>query len=101
MGAYSFAIAGLLNGRRATTHSLSINDLQNQYPLIDVIKNIRYVEDGLYITTEGITSGIDGVLWMIEILEGLVIARQVADAMVYDRDNPLPPFTLLPPYSSM
>ncbi|MDF2433588.1 MAG: hypothetical protein JWP44_3219 [Mucilaginibacter sp.] len=104
IGAFILAKTGLLNGKRATTHYLSIGDLHNQYPAIDIVKNVRFVEDDsdingvCIVTTGGITSGIDGALHLIETREGSVAAQLVADIMVYNRDAPLPPFTILPPY---
>lgn len=101
IGALSLAKTGLLSGKRATTHYLSINDLKDQYPSIIVEKNVRFVEDGQFVTTGGVTSGIDGALHLVEKFDGPVLAQKVADIMIYNRNAPLPPYTLLPPYSSI
>lgn len=99
IGAYILARTGLLSGKKATTHYASIDDLQSLYPDIRLIKNVRYVPDGDFVTTGGITSGIDGALYIIEQMDGADIAQHVADIMVYNREAPLPPYTLLPPYN--
>jgi len=98
IGSYSLAETNLLSGKKATTHYLSINDFHKKYPDITIIKNVRYVADGNIVTTGGITSGIDGALYLVEKFDGTDIAQQTADVMVYNRDNPLPPYTILPPY---
>jgi len=101
IGAYTLAKTGLLSGKKATTHYLAIPAFQKQYPDITVIKNMRFVEDGLFVTTGGVTSGIDGALHIVHKYDGPVVAQQVADVIVYNRDAPLPPYTLLPPYDSI
>lgn len=100
IGAYVLAKTGLLSGKKATTHYLSIDDFHKHYPDITIVKNVRCVEDGLFVTTGGVTSGIDGALYLIGKLDGPIVAQQVADVMVYNREAPLPPFTILPPYYS-
>lgn len=98
IGAYSLAKTGLLDGKNATTHYQFLEEIQQDYPDIHFVKNERYVEDGRIVSTGGITSGIDGALFLIEKFDGAVIAQQVADVMVYNREAALPPYTLLPPY---
>lgn len=100
IGLYTLARTGLLSGKRATTHYLAINDVHQQYPDIELEKNVRFVQDGQFITTGGITSGIDGALHIVELYDGDAIAQQTADVMVYNREAPLPPYTILPPYYS-
>ncbi|WP_316828695.1 DJ-1/PfpI family protein [Pedobacter miscanthi] len=95
VGIYILAKTGLLTGKNVTTHWEAIEDLQKQYPNISFIKNQRYVADGSFVTTGGVTSGIDGALYVIEKLDGAGIAQQVADVMVYNRNAPLPPDTIL------
>lgn len=95
VGIYIVAKTGLLTNRKATTHFKSISDVQDRYPEIQWIKNVRFVQDGNFITTGGVTSGIDGALHIIETTDGAEIAGTVADIMVYNRDAPLPPNTIL------
>ena len=59
IGAFILAEAGLLDGRRATTHWEFANHLANTYPCIDVDPDAIYVRDGKVWTSAGVTSGID------------------------------------------
>lgn len=95
IGVYILAKTGLLANRSATTHWKAIESIQQEYPDIRFIKNVRYVQDGKFITTGGVTSGIDGALYFIETMDGPGIAKEVADIMVYNREAPLPPGTIL------
>jgi transcriptional regulator GlxA family with amidase domain len=96
VGFYTLAEAGLLDGRRATTHYQAIDYVEERYPAVRIVKNVRYVEDGQFVTTGGITSGIDGALALVTRYSGADVAQKVADVMVYDRTAPLPPSTILP-----
>lgn len=98
IGLYTLAKTGLLSNKRATTHYQVINTVHEQYPDINLVKNVRVVMDGNIISTGGITSGIDGALYLVEEYDGAIMAQQVADVMIYNRTSPLPPYTLLPPY---
>jgi transcriptional regulator GlxA family with amidase domain len=98
IGLYTLAKTGLLSGRRATTHYLAMNAMHEQYPDIHLVKNVRVVKDGNFISTGGITSGIDGALYIVAENDGEVIAQQTADVLIYNRDAPLPPYIILPPY---
>lgn len=100
IGFFILAKTGLLSGKKATTHYLTIADAETQYPNIQIVKNVRYVADGSTTTTGGITSGIDGALSIVEEYDGPVIAQQTADVLIYNRTAPLPVYTLLPPYSN-
>lgn len=96
VGIYILAKTGLLANKKATTHYAALEEMQEQYPDITFIKNVRYVSDGNMVTTGGVTSGIDGALYLVNVLDGPSIAQQVADVMVYNTDAPLPPHTILP-----
>ena len=98
VGIYILANTELLNNRKATTHWMAMKDetIQQEYPLITFVKNERLVADGNFVTTGGVTSGIDGALYLISIMDGADTAQKVADIMVYNRDAPLPPDTILP-----
>nr|WP_295922844.1 DJ-1/PfpI family protein [uncultured Dyadobacter sp.] len=100
IGFFILAKTGLLSGKKATTHYLTIADAESQYPNIEIVKNVRYVADGSTTTTGGITSGIDGALSIVEEYDGPAIAQQTADVLIYNRTAPLPVYTLLPPYST-
>src|ERR671914_3042886 len=58
-GAFVLAAAGLLDGRRATTHWLYAERLQRRYPRILLDRDVLYVADGRVMTSAGTTAGID------------------------------------------
>lgn len=96
VGLYTLAETGLLAGRKATTHYLAMDFVRSHYKGINLVENVRYVHDGNFITTGGITSGIDGALYLVEQYNGADVALQVANIMVYNRKAKLPPGTILP-----
>lgn len=81
-GAFLLAEAGILTGRRATTHWKSCARLQQNYPGIDVQSDPIYVRDGRIWTSAGITAGIDLSLALVEHDLGRKIAMQVARHLV-------------------
>jgi len=81
-GAVLAAHAGLLTGRRATTHHLHLEELAAVDPGCDVAANRVFVADGPVHTSAGVTTGIDLVLHRISDLCGPTVAVQVAQAMV-------------------
>jgi putative intracellular protease/amidase len=83
-GAFYLAEAGLLDGRDATTFYNLIDDLQETYPKVHVVTNKRYVDNGKIITSAGLSSGIDGTLFLISKMYGKGIAQQVALNMEYN-----------------
>lgn len=86
-GAYILAETGLLNGRTATTFYGLIDGLRQGYPKIDVISDQRYVDNGKFITTAGLTSGMDGTLYLVSKLKGEHHAQRVALNLEYDWKN--------------
>lgn len=86
-GAFVLAEAGLLNGKIATTFHNALNNLETNYPEVDVRKNVRYVDNGNVITTAGISAGIDGALHLVAKLQGLSAAKRTAYYMEYDNWN--------------
>ena len=87
-GAFALAKAGLLNGRRATTHWDRSELLQTKYPLIQVDSNPFYVSDGHIYTSGGVSSGIDLALALVEEDNGKEIAIQVARRLVFYLNRP-------------
>lgn len=85
-GALICGAAGLLQGKRATTHWASF-DLLPFFGAVPV--NERVVIDGNLITTAGVTGGIDGALRLAAILRGDEVAQQIQLYMEY---APQPPF---------
>ena len=81
-GAYVLAAAGLLDGRRATTHWRHTADLARRYPTIDVDANVLYVDDGAVLTSAGTAAGIDLSLHILRTEHGAAVANYVARRMV-------------------
>lgn len=85
-GALMLAAAGLLDGRRATTHWRIGPLLQREYPQTRVDSDRIFVQDGQIWTSAGVTTGIDLALALIEEDLGIEAARVVArDLVVYHR----------------
>jgi transcriptional regulator GlxA family with amidase domain len=76
------AAAGLLNGRRATTHWRYAARLQREYPSVRVEADRIFCRDGNIWTSAGITAGIDLALALIEEDHGFAIAKGVAQHLV-------------------
>lgn len=85
-GGLILANTGLLDGRSATTHHWSIDELKS-HSKIKVQEKTRFVVDGKFMTGAGVTSGMDTALQAIEIINGKDIADDIALGMVYDRYN--------------
>jgi copper(I)-binding protein/putative intracellular protease/amidase len=83
-GAYILAKTGLLDGLTATTFYDLIDGLPAVAPKVKVVRDQRYVDSGKFITTAGISSGIDGSLYVVSKLFGKARAQMVALNMEYD-----------------
>jgi transcriptional regulator GlxA family with amidase domain len=85
-GAFILAEAGLLDGRRATTHWNRAGELQARFPNVKVEEDRIFIVDGPVWTSAGMTAGIDLALAMIEKDLGANVARAVArNLVVYHR----------------
>jgi transcriptional regulator GlxA family with amidase domain len=81
-GAFLLAEAGLLDGRRATTHWAACAELQRRYPQVEVEDTPIFVRDGDVYTSAGVTAGIDLALALVEDDLGAAVARDVARWLV-------------------
>jgi transcriptional regulator GlxA family with amidase domain len=81
-GAFLLARAGLLDGRRATTHWAWCGELARRYPHVAVDPEPIFVRDGDVYTSAGVTAGIDLALALVEDDHGPELARMVARALV-------------------
>ncbi len=81
-GAFLLARAGLLDGRRATTHWRSCGELARRFPRIRVEPDRIYVRDGRIATSAGVTAGMDLALALLEDDLGGELARDVARHLV-------------------
>ena len=82
-GAMLLAAAGLLNGRRATTHHLARIDLEGAG--IDFV-DAKVVDEGDIVTAGGITSGIELGIWLTERFAGPEIAQRLKQHLEYQND---------------
>jgi transcriptional regulator GlxA family with amidase domain len=91
-GAFYLAAAGLLDGRRATTHWRNAAELKRRFPLVDVDPDpifLRDVRDGRVVwTSAGVTAGIDLSLALIEEDHGHAVAMQAARRLVVFMKRP-------------
>ena len=81
-GAFVLAAAGLLDGRRATTHWMYTAELARQYPLIDLDPSVLYVGDGQVFTSAGTAAAIDLSLHLVRLDYGAEVANVIARRMV-------------------
>ncbi|WP_426562415.1 DJ-1/PfpI family protein [Angustibacter sp. McL0619] len=86
-GSLVYAAAGLLVGRRATTHWDSLNLLSELDPTVVTDVSSRFVDDGDLITSAGVSSGIDMALHLVARLADVERARTVRSEIQY----PVPP----------
>jgi transcriptional regulator GlxA family with amidase domain len=87
-GADALGRAGLLDGRRCTTHHELQDELERRYPAAQVVRDVLFVEDGSVVTSAGIASGIDLALHLVAVRDGPTVAAAVARTMVvYARRN--------------
>jgi transcriptional regulator GlxA family with amidase domain len=77
-GAFVLAAAGLLDGRRATTHWLHTDALQRRYPRVQVDPGVLYVVDGTVMTSAGTAAGIDLCLHIVSCDYGADVAAAVS-----------------------
>jgi transcriptional regulator GlxA family with amidase domain len=101
-GASVLAAAGLLDGRRATTHWRFAGELAARHPLVTVDPDPIYIRDGTVATSAGITSALDLALAFVEEDHGAELARQVARDLVTYLQRPgnqaqMSMFTAAPP----
>ncbi|GAA2799538.1 helix-turn-helix domain-containing protein [Kitasatospora paracochleata] len=81
-GAGALGRAGLLDGRRCTTHHELQDELARLHPKAHVVRDVLFVVDDRVVTSAGIASGIDLALHLVAGRHGPAVAAQVARAMV-------------------
>lgn len=83
-GAFLLAKAGLIDGKRATTHWMDIERLEREFPDVKVEKNSKFIDEGSIITSGGISAGINMSFHIIKRLLGEEVAKTTAKRMEYD-----------------
>jgi transcriptional regulator GlxA family with amidase domain len=81
-GAFVLAHAGLLDGRRATTHWAFAEELAARFPAVEVDAAALYVDEGQVMTSAGLSAGIDLCLHVIREDYGIAVGERVARHMV-------------------
>jgi transcriptional regulator GlxA family with amidase domain len=81
-GAFVLAAAGLLDGRRATTHWLYAEEFRSRFPAVDFDPSVLYIDHGDVLTSAGTTAGIDLCLAMIAADHGADVANTLARRLV-------------------
>ena len=87
-GAFVLAHAGLLDGRRATTHWRYADELRSRYPSVDVDPNPLYVSDDSIHTSAGTAAGIDLCLALVAADHGIDVAAAVSRRLVMPLHRP-------------
>jgi transcriptional regulator GlxA family with amidase domain len=82
VGAFTLAAAGLLGGRRATTHWQFADELARRYPAVDVDPTVLFVDEGPVLTAAGVASGLDLCLHLIRQHAGPDLAARTARRIV-------------------
>ena len=77
-GVWTVAATGVLDGKRATGHWYSLDDLQAEYPRTTWVRDRRYVRDGSVITTTGVTASIPSSIALVEDIAGTARAQALA-----------------------
>jgi transcriptional regulator GlxA family with amidase domain len=88
-GAAALHGAGFLDGKRATTHWMYTDALEQLG--VTVVRDRRYVRDGKVVTAAGVSAGIDMALWLVGQIHGADLARAVQRGIEYD---PAPPYAV-------
>lgn len=81
-GAFVLAAAGVLDGRRVTTHWMHAAELERRFPAVRVDADVLYVDDGDIITSAGTAAGIDACLHVVRVDHGAAVAAELARRLV-------------------
>lgn len=81
---YLLANTGILNDRKATTHYYVADDFAETYPKVQLIRDVRYVDERKIITASGVTSGIDAALYIVGQHSGEPIQAMINRALQYN-----------------
>jgi putative intracellular protease/amidase len=96
-GSALLAKAGVLDRRRATTNKLAFNWVAEQGPKVEWVRQARWVEDGKFITSSGVSAGMDMALGAIAVMLGMERAEEVALWSEYNwnKDSNWDPFAAI------
>ena len=83
-GAFLLGAAKVVTTQNVTTHWEDIPALQQQFPKLQVLRDVRWVEDGNIFTSAGISAGIDMSLHLVKILHSPTLSEKTARQMEYE-----------------
>ena len=83
-GSFILAATGLLDGKSATTFHQAFDMMARQFPSLEIVRDRRWVDTGRFVTSAGLSSGIDAALHIVGEVLGVERARTVAFALEYD-----------------
>ncbi len=81
-GSFVLGAAGLLDGRRCTTHWIYADQMQRRFPEAEVDARVLFVEDGPIVTSAGTAAGVDASLHLVRRELGAAVATRIARRMV-------------------
>lgn len=81
-GVFVLAAAGVLDGRRVTTHWLFVDELRRRYPRVEVDPRALYIDEGQVLTSAGSAAGIDLCLHLVRMDHGADVANRVARRLI-------------------
>lgn len=83
-GSFILAASGVLDGLKATTFTPRIEQMAARYPKVEVVRDVRWVDNGRIVTSAGLSSGLDAALHLVATLHGVDKARTAALRLEYD-----------------
>jgi putative intracellular protease/amidase len=83
-GTVLLGMTGVLDGRRATTNKLDFTKTVHLAPRVKWVKEARWVEDGKFFTSSGVSAGMDMALAVMANLFGMAMAEQIAEGCEYE-----------------
>lgn len=83
-GSLLLAATGRLDGRKATTNKMMYADMTPNFPKVDWVAQARWVEDGKYLTSSGVSAGMDMALALVAKRYGQAAANMAAKGAEYD-----------------
>lgn len=86
-GTVLLGMTGLLDGRRATTNKLDFTDTVHLAPHVEWVKKARWVQDGKFFTSSGVSAGMDMALAVAADLFGMERAKEMAEECEYIWNN--------------
>jgi transcriptional regulator GlxA family with amidase domain len=83
-GAFLLAKSAVITSQKVTTHWEDIADLQQAFPSLDVLDNVRWVDEDTVVTSAGISAGIDMSLHLVSRIAGMPLAEATARQMEFE-----------------